>query len=141
VEERRGAAASAFEFSHLCSGRIYQRLGAPRARFLHARLGRLPQPYARQLTLEERAVHSALASRRATGEAVRACCAAAENAEQVLAYQSAVELWRLALTCEPDLVSANRARLLQRLGLAYRAFGDWDNAIDALEQAELFAAS
>ncbi len=137
VEERREATGSIFEFSHpLFRERIYQRLGARERRFLHARLGHLPQPYARQLTLEERAVHGALGFEEGDREeAVRTCRAAAEGAEQMLAYQSAVELWRLALSCEADLVSDSRARLLHRLGLAYRAFGDWEDAIEALSQA------
>jgi DNA-binding CsgD family transcriptional regulator len=129
--------AETYEFAHpLFRERLYERLNPRQRRDLHERLGYLPEPLAGRLSLEETAVHRALGFREERrSEVIELCSAAAERAERMVAFQSAVELWRLALSCEDAGVSPRRALLLHRTGLALRAFGNWDLAIPTLEQA------
>ncbi|MDP3768327.1 MAG: hypothetical protein Q8S13_09950, partial [Dehalococcoidia bacterium] len=69
------------------------------------------------------------------GSAVSFCEAAAEQAEQVFAYEKAARLWGLAVTCSRRLPVEQRAGLWSRLGRALWAAREWTGAVEAWEQA------
>src|SRR5690606_5899378 len=55
--------------------------------------------------------------------------------ERVLAFDSAVQFYRLALSCLTTAPTAERGKVLFRMALAQRAAGDWYGAATNLERA------
>ena len=136
------------------------RLGGPSYAFAHplvrARLEELLPPKSRRrihsqvvkaatsgdvpLSIGELARHYALGFGTTTGSKAIDCCrAAAEQAERVLAYESAAQYWEYALRCTEPRQRRIRAELCRRLGWTYSAAGNWTKASEAwIESVRLF---
>ncbi len=131
------AGPAAYEFSHeLYAKRLYELLPAAERRRLHAGTATAGRRGIALLSADQLARHSALGSTPATAEqAVGDCQAAAEEAERLLAFESAARSWELALECAGRSTEAERAELWRRLGWASWAAGKWGRAIAAWNKA------
>ncbi len=125
--------ATTYEFAHpLIRERLYRLLPGPAKRVIHRRLG---ESY-RSLPVEQLAVHLAHALEgEERAAALPACEQAAEGAERLMAYESASHFWRLALACVRPGGQGEQVRLLNRLGMAYKAGGNWQQALRAFQRA------
>ncbi len=133
IEAVDGPDPTCYVFAHpLLRENIYRTLPPETRRQAHRRLG-LGLP---TLSTEPLALHLAHGLEgEERSRAVAPCIQAAEHAEAILAFETAARFWRLALVCAPSGTSAERLRLLERLGLAYRASGDWQRAISTFRRA------
>ncbi len=69
--------------------------------------------------------------------AIQYCQLAAEQAEQIMAFDVATRFWHLAITCTHPNSRLVRARLFSRLGWSLWAAGKWEQAVEAWNKAVL----
>jgi DNA-binding CsgD family transcriptional regulator len=125
-----------YVFAHpLIQRRLYQSLLPGRRRKLHRQVARAATS-GTGTTNGELAHHYALGfGRRAERKAVQYCWQAAEQAEVVLAYESAARFWELALDCTRAGSLQSRAELQWRLGWALWAANNWTRAAEVWSEA------
>lgn len=130
-----------YRFAHpIYASRLYDSLSVSRRRNVHRRVAEAGSCRDAALTASEMARHHALGFGVAGGRtALGHCRKAAEEAERVLAYETAAVFWELALGCTRPQSRRARAEFYRRLGLALWAAGKWKPAADAwTEAAALF---
>ena len=128
--------SSRYRFAHpLYAMRLYEALAPAHRRRLHRRLAEAAQGGVVLISNSESARHHALGYGPSNGQrAVRECQAAAEEAESVLAYETAARFWELALSCTKERSLRTRAELYRRLAWASWAAGKWTRAAEAWEE-------
>lgn len=138
---KRGEDIDAFHyrFAHaLFPMRLYDILSASQRRVLHRQISEAATCGSISLSASELARHLALGFGTAGGrEAIRTCREAAEQAEGVLAYETATRYWELALRCTRPRARRTRAELFRRLGWALWAASKWAQATEAWRRAIL----
>jgi DNA-binding CsgD family transcriptional regulator/tetratricopeptide (TPR) repeat protein len=132
-----GVGSNRYVFAHdLFAKRIYEQLSASDRRQYHARVVVGAKHGVVVLNEDSLARHSALGSTDATAiEAAEDCQRAAEEAEQLLAFETAARFWELAMECGRDASDGKRAEFRRRLGWALWASGRWQQAAELWREA------
>ncbi len=118
---------------------LYERMTSAEMRDTHRKIANACEEAAADFEENDYyAIHLALSSDNDDRDlAVEASITAAERAERLFAFESAIRFWRLAATRVRQ--RPRRAQLLLRLGQACRAAGDWTAATRSLERAYAIA--
>jgi DNA-binding CsgD family transcriptional regulator len=137
VERVAETAPRKHRFCHdLFEKRLYERVPANLRRKYHTRLVEAAGMAIVRLDEDELARHSALGWQAGSNsDAAMDCARAAEKAERLLAFETAVQYWQLAIACSQALPEHDRADLQRRLGWACWASGRWEQAATAWHQA------
>jgi len=135
VEVVDALAAQRYRFSHpLYRMRLYERLLPSEQRKLHRCVADAASSSG-CLSIEIAYHYAQGFGVQRSKQAVAYCQKAAEEAEAVLAYETAARFWRLALTCTRPQSARTRAELYRRLGWAFWAASKWKEAVEAWSAA------
>lgn len=129
--------ASRYRFAHaLFATGLYESLLASERRDLHRRVAEAIDTGVVSLSAGEVARHHALGFGVKGGRrTVERCRVAAEQAENIMAFETAARFWEYALRCTRPRSQRTRAELYRRLGRALRAAGKWTQAVEAWREA------
>ncbi len=140
LEPLNGPEGERYRFAHpFIAGKLYEMLLESKKRDLHRSAAAILQNEAdTEPAVTDLAHHFALGFGPAGGRrAIQYCQLAAEQAEQIMAFDVAARFWHLAITCTHPNSRLVRARLFSRLGWSLWAAGKWDQAIEAWNKAVL----
>ncbi len=140
LEPLNGHEGERYRFAHpFFAGRLYEMLPESKRRELHRSAAAVLQGEAdTEPAVTDLAHHFALGFGPEDGRrAIQYCQLAAEQAEQIMAFDVATRFWRLAITCTRPKSRLVRARLLARLGWSLWAAGKWEQAVEAWNEAVL----
>ncbi len=126
-----------YEFAHpLFAKRLYEGMKPSERRQRHARIAEAIEAEPAAASVYDRARHFALGfGRKKTAASLERCRLAAEDAEGLLAYETAAQYWEYGLRLVPTRSKATRADLLFRLGWSLWAAGKWTVAADVWQEA------
>jgi DNA-binding CsgD family transcriptional regulator len=140
LEPLNGHEGERYRFSHpLLADRLYDTLSESSRRGLHQSIAAtLQEDGNTESAITDLAHHFALGFGPSGGRrGIRYCQLAAEQAEQIMAFDVAARFWRLAITCTHPSSRVVPARLFARLGWSLWAAGKWEQAVEAWNKAVL----
>ncbi len=140
LEPLNGPEGERYRFAHpLLADRLYDTLPEPRRLNLHQSAAiALQDGGDAESAITDIAHHFALGFGPAGGRrAIQYCQLAAEQAEQIMAFDVATRFWHLAITCTHPNSRLVRARLFSRLGWSLWAAGKWEQAVEVWNKAVL----